>query len=582
MPFFEWLIPRAIAGVLATSGCPAVTKNTVPTQVTAEEEFGSTIGADKALATGIKGKVLMPANLLSADGTKINDNASAIGEQPRQGRQGLLDRPAPEGVPEFGKDTTGASGEFAFKPIAANNVWLIKADFGGVTAATFAVPLLKKEVSVEITLASTVASAGLLPLFTTAKPKAYLVRDLDMKKYGALVAAVAAFMEKGLVPVKPLRALSEMATPFGKMMTSAEGAAVKKAYEDIVGDLKVKSQLRAAGKASAIKPPQDTIDDPADPGQSDGPDQSHGPHQSWSAGAGLESNHRNGERSAERDAQLPVLHADDVGAGPLDGDSRRQPHLAVGRGLEAHRRRPDAGGQVFQRGARHPASGHQDLHHSQGRRRLQRAGDHGLSHAEAEAAIKVTGESACGRLVGGRAEWHDAPGGRRAQPHAGEINTSTGVATLYAGTPGLAGKTTTKTAAAKFSLSRPTGLAKNGTDVFVADRDNNRVLKIANDQIEQAVGAGVQNFKSGALLEGQMTRPESIDFGGTAKHLLIVLPSKNAIMVADDKRLIALATEETKAGNGADMITNPTGAIHHGGNICCCRQRQVDEVQPFP
>jgi hypothetical protein len=148
-----------------------------------------------------------------------------------------------------------------------------------------------------------------------------------------------------------------------------------------------------------------------------------------------------------------------------------------------------------------------------------------------------------------------------------KIDTTSGAVTLFAGTPGSPGNTTATSAAADFKLNGPVGLAMRGTDVYVSDRVNNRIVKVTGDQIGPALGSGALDMKSGALLEARMQQPQAISIGGADKDLLLVLPSKNAVMVADSEKVVALATEATKADNGINLAAGPNGVVHHGANI---------------
>jgi hypothetical protein len=92
-------------------------------------------------------------------------------------------------------------------------------------------------------------------------------------------------------------------------------------------------------------------------------------------------------------------------------------------------------------------------------------------------------------------------------------------------------------------------------------------VKVTGDEIGPAIGSGGLDLKSGSLTDVQMQQPQAISVGGADDDLLIVLPSKNAVMVADDEKVVSLATEATKAANGVNMVGNANGAVHHKTSI---------------
>lgn len=248
----------AIASLLFVTGCPAA-KVKVPTSSNAEDSIaGNGLKADLSQTSGLAGSVQLPSAMLSGDGAKMAYQLENITSyKPCVGANVSVVGVNLKSSDQTGSGKTDAQGKFSFKPVPANNVWIVKADFGGVTLASMGVPIVKKTVSVKIDLATTLATAGIWPLFKAdAKPKPYLMNDVDITKFQALVDAVDKPLQD-TTSIKPKKNLADTTNDFGTLMNATP--AIRTAYDAIVADLKKKAELRQLGRGNEISAPQNTV-----------------------------------------------------------------------------------------------------------------------------------------------------------------------------------------------------------------------------------------------------------------------------------------------------------------------------------
>jgi sugar lactone lactonase YvrE len=219
----------AFAAIVTAMGCPAA----LPTD---PNEPGSNvvknnlaISASPAGA-GVKGKVL-------GEGGKAASGVNVMLWGPTGSRL--------RQVPNSGDATTDESGAFAIRPVPVSSSWFVVADVDNKRLATIFRPNIKKEVEVELSLASTMAVAGVMPFFIE-DPKAperpvYDLRDLAPDLFDELVAAI----KKANPEIKPGKELKELNTPFNTLKDKDQG--VKNAFEALFADIKANAQNRQAG-----------------------------------------------------------------------------------------------------------------------------------------------------------------------------------------------------------------------------------------------------------------------------------------------------------------------------------------------
>lgn len=544
----------AIACVLVTASC-VPTKKVAPTQVATDEEISSTIAADKSLATGIKGKVV-----LSADKAVAGAKVYASDQRLKQ-------------ITEFGSATTDAQGAFAFRPIAANNVWFVQASFEGVTAATMVVPLQKKEVAVTMSVASSVATAGLVPLFTVAKPKPYILRYLDMSLYSALVSAVEKCIAEDKHDIQLAKTLNGLADPFDKMVKSgtSSGLEVKKAYEAIVADLKKKEALRQQGKTSLIKPPQETL---PDTGSGSDPDAGGGTTDPGDTTDPGETDPEEGKKfdpvigsltevpgvnfTSLRPVQLLSIAGQMLapdGDRVMQLDALLKPNvLTMPAGISDVRAMALVGTKVVGVGK---VGGKFSLVASS------------ITGGAMPAPIELSGESVLRISSLAAYDGSHVLAVDEANHTLVKINVNDGKVTLYAGVPNRMGKTTTKKPAAEFELSGPTAIVKVGTAFYLTDTNNHRIVKISGDQIEPFAGSGVLGLAPGTLDLAKIETPTSLDYHAGEKKFYVVSSTRGAVYEIDEAadKVVALASEATKAFAGQDLAPNAQALVCHGGSV---------------
>ncbi len=153
-----------------------------------------------------------------------------------------------------------------------------------------------------------------------------------------------------------------------------------------------------------------------------------------------------------------------------------------------------------------------------------------------------------------------------------EIDTSAGLVSTFAGTPGSKGYFNAPDLAAQFSF--PTGLAfDNSGNVFIADQGNN-VIRIINsiDTVATFAGTGSAALKDGDDTIAEFNLPESL-VTDAAGNVYVADEGNNCIRKISPQGMVTTfagsASEGYKQGTGAGaQFNSPEGiAIDQSGNL---------------
>lgn len=219
----------ALASVLLAMGCPSVTVETqaiIPTTVVKPASLGtpSPVGSGvTGKVTGVGGAAVASAHMYLTDARIIEVTNS------------------PEG-------TSDGSGAYDLRPVPGTSPWFVVAEANGTREANIFKPTGKasKDASCDVSMASTLACAGVAPYFIDdpAHPEntIYLLSDLNVDRFNALVTAVAADLP---ADAKPSAKLHDLNAPFVTLM--GKDAAVKAAFDALINDVKAQASIRAAG-----------------------------------------------------------------------------------------------------------------------------------------------------------------------------------------------------------------------------------------------------------------------------------------------------------------------------------------------
>ncbi len=133
-----------------------------------------------------------------------------------------------------------------------------------------------------------------------------------------------------------------------------------------------------------------------------------------------------------------------------------------------------------------------------------------------------------------------------------ELVIATGHVTTLAGS-GIAGFTNGAGTSASFNF--PDGIAAVGTNLYVADTRNNaiREIVIATGQVTTLAGSGIAGFANGAGTSASFNFPDGIASDGT--NLYVADTGNNAVR----KIVIATGQVTTLAGSGTAGFTNGAG-----------------------
>jgi hypothetical protein len=577
----------AIATALVTTGCPATKKITNPAGTGEGTVIGPNIKGEAITPSSLKGTVMLPAGLLSADGSKLAYQTAAVtnAKAVAKAKVYVSDYRLKE-VPDTGSAVTDAAGKFLLKPVPANNVWVIRVDLNGYTLATMAVPVAKKELEAPITLATTIAASGVYPLFTEAANPRYLLNDLDLSLFLKLSEAIGAMLDNNTT-IKPKKSLTEMTDDFTKLMSSSltGGAEIKKAYEAITKDLKTKADLRRSGFANKIKKPEATV-----PGNG-GTDTSGG----TGGTGGTDTTGGTGGTQADLNPLLGTLSdvKDDKGA-DIVLDAPGQMISVIPNFIVV----PDGNKVVLINGSKNNEV-----------KTISETVD-GKTFTEASNVV-VVGEGLTSKsysvvkigadfhVVSASASTILAGGGKldsavklvnstmskvttiealnsstllAVDGFAGiacTIDVNTGQTTLYAGKIGENQNMSVKVAASAWRFQTPRSIAKLGAFFYLTDLGSNHMIQLDPSEAMMKRYAGNTNgaIKSGSLLEGSLASPTAMSPAGD--RLYVLASADNGIQVVDTVKetIVSLATEATKAANGKNMTGETQGLVAHGGAV---------------
>lgn len=278
-PRHRWVVLGAIASLMLATGCPTGTQVPVKDPVTtATNGQGGGLGAQVASANSIKGKVTMPSTYLSADGKSPAkyELAAITNYKAVVGAEVTIRSPRMLNMPNTGKGTTDGTGAYNIKGIPVGQVMYVVAQYGDVLAASIAFipePELKKEAgrvivpppvekTVNIDLATTVAAAGLLPLFLDADGNVpNELNDLRVEDWDKLVEATAAALNDSFT-FKPTKKLADM-EPYFRTLRS--DPTVNQAYLRIEGYLQAAMRARYGGGGTGTPKPATSTDPSASP-----------------------------------------------------------------------------------------------------------------------------------------------------------------------------------------------------------------------------------------------------------------------------------------------------------------------------
>ncbi|BCG47140.1 hypothetical protein GEOBRER4_n1962 [Citrifermentans bremense] len=142
------------------------------------------------------------------------------------------------------------------------------------------------------------------------------------------------------------------------------------------------------------------------------------------------------------------------------------------------------------------------------------------------------------------------------------INVASGAVTTLAGTAGVVGFANGIGGAASFSS--PSGIATDGTNLYVADTLNHRIRKIAlaSAAVTTLAGSGVQDLADGTGVAARFDAPRGIASDGTS---LYVADQGNSAV-----RQIVIATGVVSTlvePDAVDAIQSPAGIATDGTNL---------------
>lgn len=147
----------------------------------------------------------------------------------------------PEGV-------TGSDGTYSLHPVPGKTPWLVVANVNGTRMANIFLPTGNptKDAVCDITLASSLATAGIAPYFAPdpSHPDALVfdLRDLPVDKFVVLVNAVQTHLPQDAKPGQKLR---DLFAPFNALKDQQPD--VQTAYNDLMKAVAAAQALRAAG-----------------------------------------------------------------------------------------------------------------------------------------------------------------------------------------------------------------------------------------------------------------------------------------------------------------------------------------------
>lgn len=226
-----------VLAIATASGC--LSSETQVKPLTTQRQTVTGMGGTKLSSAVVGGVVELPSGEMSTDGTKLAYRLASISKNTPCVGAGVTVRDAAMAIAP-NSDTaekTNASGKFLLKAVPPDIVLYVTAQFDGLTLATIATATTKHEVDVTIDLASTLAAAGLLPLFTAKDanhPAEFSLATLSVPLYNDLVAAVEQALDDSTT-IKPTAQLKDLAAAFTTLKSS--DSAVQKAYDAIVGNL---------------------------------------------------------------------------------------------------------------------------------------------------------------------------------------------------------------------------------------------------------------------------------------------------------------------------------------------------------
>jgi hypothetical protein len=581
----------AIATALVTTGCPATKKITNPAGTGEGTLNGPVIKGEAITPSSLKGTVMLPAGLLNADGSKLAYQTAAVtnGKAVAKARVYVADYRLKE-VPDTGDSVTDAAGKFLLKPVPANNVWVIRVDLNGYTLATMAVPVAKKELDAPITLATTIAAAGVYPLFTEAATPRYLLNDLDLSLFLKLSEAINAMLDNNTT-IKPKKSLTEMTDDFTKLMGSSltGGAEVKKAYEAITKDLKTKAELRRSGFANRIKKPEATV-----PGNG-GTDTTGG-----TGGTGG-TDTTGGTETASLEPVLGTLSDVKDSSGNdivLNNGSTVQMAGVVGGYLAI----PDGNRVLLINSTKNMEV--KEINKTNDNKSFSEATNLVVTGTgldlKAYMVVKIDGDfhlvsaGATSLVAGGTPKLDSAKKlvGNVVSRVASliSLNSTTLLAfddfahvvaainvddakiELFSGLHGVdMAPMSAEVSKNDWRYKTPVGAVKDGESIYIAEKTNNQidVLNTGNNMVKRLIGVpGGLPMKSGVFSNAAVLEwPTALAMDGT--KLYMVSEFANAIQVADMTKevVVSLATEATKSANGKDMVRKPTGIAMLGGAL---------------
>lgn len=267
-PRHRWVVLGAIASVMLATGCPIGTQVAPKDTTTTGTNSNGGLNAQVASSNVVKGKVQMPTSFLSADGKTPAKYALAAISSYKAVVDATVTIRSPRMLvmPNTPRGTTDGNGAYSLKGIPVGQVMYVVADYGGVLAASVTFipqPELKKEAgqviapppvekTVDIDLATTVAAAGILPLFLDADGNVpNELNDLRMEDFAKLVEATAAALNDSF-SFKPTKKLLDMQPYFGTLRSS--DPAVNQAYLRIEGYLEAAKRARYGGGGTVANP----------------------------------------------------------------------------------------------------------------------------------------------------------------------------------------------------------------------------------------------------------------------------------------------------------------------------------------
>ncbi|HEY9720366.1 MAG TPA: hypothetical protein V6D47_00005, partial [Oscillatoriaceae cyanobacterium] len=238
MRYRSRLMTLSLVLALATaSGCLSSVDQVKPPANRTQNVTG--LGNKTLSSAMLGGLVEMPSGQVNPDGTKLAYALADISKNtPCAGAVVTVRDAQMNTAPNSDtSEKTSAAGKFTLKSVPPDEPLYVMAQFSGVQLATIATASTKKEVQVTIDLASTLAAAGLLPLFVnkdSAHPAEFQLGNLNVSLYNDLVAAVEHALDDSTT-IKPSSALKNSTSDFTALMN--KNAAVQQAYNAIIGDL---------------------------------------------------------------------------------------------------------------------------------------------------------------------------------------------------------------------------------------------------------------------------------------------------------------------------------------------------------